>query len=97
VSEVDSGARLAVGGDLDIATADQLVVAAEERLAISGNAELTLDLAGVRFCDSAGINALVRVRRLCDERGGRLQVVNPQLAVRRVLEFAGLTAHLNLT
>ena len=80
-----------------MATAPRLIEAVEDCLAISGGTELTLDLAGVRFCDSAGINALIRVRRLCDQQGWRLYVVNPQLAVSRVIEFAGLSAHLNLT
>jgi anti-sigma B factor antagonist len=96
VIQVASGATLAVGGDLDLATAPQLVEAAEKMFAAVSGAELTLDLAELRFCDSAGINALIRVRKMSDQHGWALTVVNPQPAVRRVLQLTGLSGHLNV-
>jgi anti-anti-sigma factor len=60
-------------------------------------AELTIDMAAVGFCDSAGIGALVTLRHRCDERGWRLRLVNLQPALRRMLvEFSGLGEYLNV-
>jgi anti-sigma B factor antagonist len=93
-----SGVVLALAGDLDLATAGDLVAAAEHVLAESGaSQELVVDLGGVGFCDSAGISAMVTVRRLSTQYGWVLRVTKAQPQVRRVLELTGLTAHLNLT
>lgn len=92
-----SGVVLVLVGDLDLATAGALVLAAEEVLAESEpGQELVVDLAGVVFCDSAGISAMVTVRRLSTQYGCVLRVTKPQPQVRRVLEVTGLTGHLNL-
>ena len=87
---------MAVAGDLDIATAPMLVSAAQEVLASAGAGhQLTLDVSDVGFCDSAGLSALIQLRKLTDERGGVFELRHPQLAVRRVLELSGLMGYLN--
>jgi anti-anti-sigma factor len=90
------GATVVLVGELDLRTASVLL----ERTAVvfqrAGAGELTLDLAGVQFCDSAGINALVRLREQSNQHGWQLRTVNPQNTVRRVLGFTGLTEHLNV-
>lgn len=96
VDRAPSGVTVAVAGDLDLATAGQLVDRVAEVVADGAATNLTIDLAGVRFCDSAGISALVRLRKLSDERGWQLSVVNPQAPVRRVLDFAGLNEYLDV-
>jgi stage II sporulation protein AA (anti-sigma F factor antagonist) len=97
VVHATSGVVLALAGDLDLSTAGDLVAAAEDVLAESGpSQELVLDLGGVVFCDSAGISAMVTVRRLSTQYGCALRVTKAQPQVRRVLELTGLTAHLNL-
>jgi len=56
-----------------------------------------VDVAGVDFCDSAGISALIGLRQRCDEAGWLLRVVNPQPAVRRMLvDYTGLGEYLNV-
>jgi anti-sigma B factor antagonist len=92
-----SWATLAISGDLDIATAPVLVATAERAVEDRPSGELVVDLSGVGFCDSAGINALVRVRKISDQSGWVMRVTNPQMAVRRVLELTGVHTHLNLT
>jgi anti-anti-sigma regulatory factor len=58
---------------------------------------LTLDLAGVAFCDSAGISALVEVRRACADEGWSLRLVGLQPGVRRVIvDFTGLGEYLDV-
>lgn len=89
VSESRIGHRLvlAVGGEVDIASADELrsalAVAAQ-----SGAAEVWLDLTGVEFMDSTGVSAIVDARRWLDTR--RFAVICPNGPVRRVIEIAGV-------
>jgi anti-anti-sigma factor len=90
-------ATLAARGDLDMATAPTLVEAAERVLGDQPAGELIVDLAGVGFCDSAGINALIHLRKRADQAGWLIRVARPQAPVRRVLELTGLQRHLNLT
>ena len=91
-----SGATLTVGGDLDMATAPTLVTKGQRALEAGGGGELVIDLAGVDFCDSAGINALVKLRKLAEQHGFTLRVTSPRPAVRRVLDMTGISAHLNV-
>lgn len=94
-SEPD-GVVLVAAGDLDMATVDALVDPALAALR-DHPAMLSVDLAGVGFCDSAGINALVKIRRACDESRSAFRVVNPQPTVRRVLvDLTGLGGLLNI-
>jgi anti-anti-sigma factor len=58
---------------------------------------LTVDLAGLRFADSATITVLIRAARALKERGGRLELACPRPALARVLNLLGvdqvLTVH----
>ena len=97
VEQGTPGVVLHLAGDLDLLTAGRLVSAAKGVLADGGRGqELVVDLAGVDFCDSAGISALVRVRSLSARHDCVLRATNPRPQVRRILEVTGLTAHLNL-
>lgn len=51
--------RLVLGGELDIASADDLTTAVEAL--IEPGMELVLDLDGLTFADSAGVHALTRI------------------------------------
>jgi anti-sigma B factor antagonist len=87
-------ATLAVSGEIDISTADAL----EQAIAtvISDGAGIVIvDLAEVTFMDSAGINALLKGRRLADERGQQFRVTGAAGIVRQVLDITGVTAHLS--
>jgi anti-sigma B factor antagonist len=70
--EVDQ-VRLAVSGDLDLASAEQL---ANRALALIPDApdRLVVDFSGVAFCDSAGIRALLTVRRAALEAGREMRL-----------------------
>ena len=81
---------LRIEGEIDIATAPQLRDALTV-LVDRGARRITLDLAGVRFVDSSGLGVLVgALRKLADNRGGRLLVENVQDGVRKVFEITGL-------
>lgn len=68
---VPGGVSVRVSGEMDIATASQLV-AAMRSLSRPELQHVWLDLTGLTFVDAAGVAALVEVRRLVDCRGGRL-------------------------
>jgi anti-sigma B factor antagonist len=94
-----SGVTLELAGDMDLATAGLLAERTAELFQSQpdGGADLTVDMSGVRFCDSAGISALVALRKQCEEHGWSLRTVHPQPAVRRILvDFTGLGDYLNI-
>jgi anti-sigma B factor antagonist len=84
------------GGELDLATAPQLVRAIA--VAAGGRRPRVLvDLAAVEFCDSAGLRALLGAAREVEAGAGRLVVaVEPGGMVARLLEMAGLTEFLRV-
>jgi len=93
----ESGIVLYVDGELDMATT-RILTDRTDAIAVDPGASVTLDLAGVGFCDSVGITVLVRLRQRCDERGWSFSIVNTQPAVRRTLvEFSGLGDYLNVS
>jgi len=53
-------------------------------------ARLIVDMSGVEFCDSTGINVLLAAHRQARERGGELQLAGPGSATRKVLQVTGL-------
>ena len=83
--------RLRVDGELDMATAGRV----EERVvtALTGDPRqdrVVLELGGLTFCDSSGLDALLAARAEADRRGVDLRVAGPQGIVRRSLEITGL-------
>jgi anti-anti-sigma factor len=82
--------RVAVIGEVDIATATVL----RDRLldALDGQrpSVLEVDLAGVTFLDCAGLGALLAARNAAVRTGGQMRVTHPQPFVRRILAVTGL-------
>ena len=76
-------------GELDMDTAP-LFTTAVEGLIAQGCRELVLDLAQLRFCDSMGLNAILRQLRQVKGLGGSLTVMEPPDQVKRLLSMAGL-------
>ncbi|MFF7356707.1 STAS domain-containing protein [Streptomyces filipinensis] len=56
----------------------------------SGARFIVLDLAGVPFCDSAGLNALLAARRHAHETGARLALARVQVQPRQLLKLTGV-------
>jgi anti-anti-sigma factor len=56
-----------------------------------------LDLAELGFLDSSGISVLVVAARLINRKGARLRAINPQPAVRRVIDTTGVDTLLGLS
>ncbi|MEV0271132.1 STAS domain-containing protein [Hamadaea sp. NPDC050747] len=75
-------------GDLDFSNyADTL---ARLRAAVESGRDVEVDLADVRFVDSAAVSAILHARRLAIASGHRLFVSGMSEAVRRPLELMGL-------
>jgi anti-sigma B factor antagonist len=87
-STADGVTVLAVFGEVDLATADQLHEAGIDALSAEG-ATLRIDLAGVTFMDSTGLAALVKIRNQA-ENPDHVKVQNPQSNVARVFAVTGL-------
>jgi len=82
----DSGSPLLrVAGDLDISSVEQLRTAVSAATAASPP-RLTFDLSRLRFMDSAGISVLLGAARDVPA----VTLLDPQAAVRRVIELTGL-------
>jgi stage II sporulation protein AA (anti-sigma F factor antagonist) len=86
------GAVLALSGELDAATAPQL----ERSLAAvrTQHPVLVLDLHGLSFVDSIGLNMLFRTREWAQARGVELRTVRAPLHVQRLIALAALDGSL---
>ena len=82
----DGRAVVAASGELDIATAPQLV-AAVAGLAPPATTAIAIDLSGLTFIDSSGINALRATVRAAGSRGAGAIVASPSERVQRVLDL----------
>lgn len=75
--------------EIDISNADQI---REDLLSIvnRGATTLVVDMSGTTFCDSAGVNALVRTLKRATANGAGMRLVVSTHAVRRVLGITGV-------
>ncbi len=88
VTTDDAWTTVAVAGELDLATADELCGAVRTGLAGGG---VRLDLRGVTFMDSAGVRALNTALRESAASGRELRVSTGfQPAVLQLLEMTGM-------
>ncbi len=89
----DGTARLTARGELDMDTAEQLEQAVSALLEDAPKV-LAIDFAGVSFCDSSGIGALIRAHKQAAARGCRLELHRVDPDVRRVFDLVGLSERL---
>jgi anti-anti-sigma factor len=86
----DGGTDVAVFGELDLATVDQVEVALDEAVAAQGR--VVIDLRACSFVDSRGIAALVKAALRLQDQGRHLVIAGVQERVMRTLERAGITS-----
>ncbi|MFF8835766.1 STAS domain-containing protein [Streptomyces sp. NPDC015130] len=87
---IAGGTFVSVHGELDIESATRLRTALMEALeTCEDGGGLTLDLSEVAFCDSTGLNALLRARLRAhsEHRSLTITAASPQVA--RLLEMTG--------
>jgi anti-sigma B factor antagonist len=82
--------RLTAVGEVDSSSAPLLKQHLEALLDGGGTAELTVDLDGVTFLDSAGLCVLAAAHRHAVKRGIRLRVLASARAVIRPMQITGL-------
>jgi anti-sigma B factor antagonist len=75
-------------GELDVATSRRLAPQLEPLAEAGGH--LVLGLAGVRFCDCAGLNLFVRLQLRASAAGGWMRLAEPAPAIRRLIALTGL-------
>jgi anti-sigma B factor antagonist len=91
VSSTSQGGHAVVtaSGELDLYTAPRLqtVLASLLRERVD---RVVVDLSGIEFCDSTGMNVLLSAMKRLKEQGGTLELAAPRPAVRRILQVTGL-------
>jgi anti-sigma B factor antagonist len=81
---------VAVRGEIDLYTVPQLHGELSTALAGDGPVRLIVDMSGVEFCDSTGMNVLLAAHRKAREQGGDLELAGPRPTVRKILQVTGL-------
>jgi len=81
---------VSVHGEIDLYTVPRLKRELAGALAADGPVRLVVDLSGVEFCDSTGVNVLLAAHRQAREAGGDLELAAPRPAVRKILQVTGL-------
>jgi stage II sporulation protein AA (anti-sigma F factor antagonist) len=83
-------ALLTVEGYLDVDTATELQAHLANQLH-HGRRHFLLDLSGVPFMDSSGMNIILRVYQEVRDRPGSVHIIAPAPAVRRILDLTGVS------
>ena len=89
VAAGEAGPVMTLSGEADLVSVAALSEALTAQVA-GGARQLTVDIAGLSFADSASVRALVLAGRTLAERGGSLVLLRPQSAVARVLTLMGV-------
>lgn len=89
-----SSVRITARGELDSGSAQELVDAFTG--AIAQAVDVTLDLSGVQFVDSAGLRALILIEQEARAREISLTTLPPPEPVTQQLEIAGVAERVNL-
>ncbi|MEU8516435.1 STAS domain-containing protein [Kitasatospora sp. NPDC048722] len=86
---------VSVAGELDHDSANGLR-AALSRPAAEGEERIVVDLADLWFCDSTGLNVLLRARLDAEAAGLRLELAGPRPTVARLFEITGADSVLRI-
>jgi|KBSMisStandDraft_5_1062788.scaffolds.fasta_scaffold19018_3 anti-anti-sigma factor len=78
---------ITLSGRLDSNTAPELDEVLNGVLTNTMITRLTFDLGQLVYLSSAGVRCFVRARKAIEPRGGNVVIVNPQPAVRKVLDI----------
>ncbi len=84
----ERGTWIRLVGELDLDSAAVLDVIVAQCLD-SGVSTLSIDLAGVTFCDVSGVEALLAAARASKERSGSLRLEHPTPGMLRLLVLTG--------
>jgi anti-anti-sigma factor len=85
----DGKATVRVSGELDIATADQAYAYLRDVMD-SQPGPVTMDLAGLTFCDAAGLGVLARVAGHARRAGRSLRLAAARPAMVKIMRITGM-------
>lgn len=89
-SELDNGwTSMAVQGEVDLATADDLAAAIDEVFS-EGSTNLVVDLNDTAFMDSTGVKTLVMAHRRFEEAGRGFALAAEGGPVSRLIDLSGI-------
>ena len=81
---------MSLGGEIDLYTAPRLHGELVALLSGDEPVQVVIDMSGIEFCDSTGMNVLLAAHRRARELGGDLELAAPRPAIRKVLRVTGL-------
>jgi anti-sigma B factor antagonist len=96
VAQIDGRATVRLEGELDVATADDLLTAGRQALDSPDAGPLVLDMSALSFCDSTGLRALLKLNHHALMRGRTVLLRGVQPQVRRAIEITGFDAVLRV-
>jgi anti-anti-sigma factor len=86
--------QIDMAGELDLATAPSLRTAIDQLQ--RPQQIIPVNLAGLTFCDCAGLEVLIDEHRQLQAAGGALVLLDPPAPIRRLLTLTGLDQHLDI-
>jgi anti-sigma B factor antagonist len=89
VEDVDGQHVLRLVGEVDVASAAELLDTVRAICAAAGAKSLYVDLRGVEFMDSSGLRALLETRALCQRTRCSLSLSAAGAQVQRLFEITG--------
>jgi anti-anti-sigma factor len=89
VAAGETGPVVTLSGEADFSTAAELSEVLTRQVS-SGSQHLTVDISGLSFADSVSVRTLMLADRAMKDRGGALELTNPQPAVARLLSLMGV-------
>ena len=88
-TEEDGSQVISVTGELDIATAEQAYLYISDVIDC-WPAPVSVDLAGLTFCDASGLGALARVARHARQAGRQLRLISARPSLVKIMRITGL-------
>ncbi|MEW9550479.1 STAS domain-containing protein [Nonomuraea sp. NPDC050783] len=88
VEERQGHAVVRLDGELDLLTRPRLTAACQDLMA-RGIVRIVINAANLRFCDCAGLSALLLQRDEARERGGSLFLIGAHGTLARLLDLTG--------
>jgi anti-anti-sigma factor len=86
---IDGNATVSAHGELDIATADQAYAYLRD-VVDNQQGPVTVNLAGLTFCDAAGLGVLARVAVHARRSGRSLKLAAARPALLRIMRITGM-------
>jgi anti-anti-sigma factor len=89
VRVVDGLAVVTTPDEIDVANASHFRAALLSAAGL-GRPAIIVDMSGTEFCDSTGLNVLVRAHRQADQGGTQIRLVVRATALQRILTVTGV-------